>query len=108
VLDRFGDGARVFARQLRLQLAREHLDRDDADDADLLDPVSAFAAFKDSAQRLQNWHDEGRTAPRPPGRLRPYAAARLTRRTLAWATPLYRILADPDARPRQLRRAHRF
>ena len=108
VLDRFGDGARVFARQLRLQLAREHLDREENDDADLLDPISAFAAFRDSAERLQSWHDEGGTAPRPPGRLRPYAAARLTRRTLAWATPLYRILADPDARPAPLRRAHRF
>jgi hypothetical protein len=96
VLDRFGDGALVFARQLRLQLAREHLDRDETDDADLLDPISAFAAFRDSAQRLQRWHDEGSTAQAPPGRLRPYAAARLTRRTLAWVDA-----AVPDhGRPR--------
>jgi hypothetical protein len=97
----------VFARELRLELAREHLDRD-SDDADLLDPIKAFAAFRDSARRLQQWHNRGRTGPRPPGRLRPYAAARLTRRTLIWATPLYRVLADPDARPRALRRAGRF
>jgi phosphatidylserine/phosphatidylglycerophosphate/cardiolipin synthase-like enzyme len=108
MLDRFGDGARVFARELRLQLAREHLEREVTDDADLLDPIGAFAAFSVSALRLQQWHDHGRTGPRPPGRLRPYAAARLTRRTLAWATPLYRMVADPDGRPRALRRAHRF
>jgi len=107
-LDRFGDGARVFARELRLQLAREHLEREPDADRDLLDPVSAFAAFSDSARRLQRWHDHGGTAPRPPGRLRPYANARLTRGTLAWATPLYRIVADPDARPRALRRAGQF
>ena len=33
VLDRFDHGARVFARDLRLQLSREHLDRELADDA---------------------------------------------------------------------------
>jgi phosphatidylserine/phosphatidylglycerophosphate/cardiolipin synthase-like enzyme len=108
ILDRFDDGARVFARDVRLQLAREHLERDRADDCDLLDPISAFAAFSDSARRLQDWHDHDKAGPRPPGRLRPYATARLTRRTLAWATPLYRIVADPDARPRALRRAGRF
>jgi hypothetical protein len=101
----------VFARDLRLHLAREHLDRDatgdGADESDLLDPIGAFAAFRDSARRLQQWHEDGRTGPRPPGRLRPYAAARLTRATLAWATPLYRIVADPDARP-ALRRADQF
>ena len=108
ILDRFGDGARVFARELRLHLALEHLERDAADDADLLDPISAFAAFSDRARRLQLWHDHSKTEPRPPGRLRPYATGRLTRRTLAGATPLYRIVADPDARPRPLRRAGQF
>ena len=108
ILDRFGNGARVFARELRLLLAREHLDREPGDDGDLLDPIGAFAAFTDSARRLQQWHDDGRTGPRPPGRLRPYAAPRLTRRTLRWATPLYRVVYDPDGRPGALRRAHRF
>ena len=55
-----------------------------------------------------SWHDHGKTGPRPPGRLRPYAARGSPARTLAWATPLYRIVADPDARPRALRRAGRF
>ncbi|PZS04527.1 MAG: phospholipase [Pseudonocardiales bacterium] len=108
VVDRFGDGARVFARELRLELAREHLDRPAGDEADLLDPRAAFAAFADSARALDRWHADGRRGPRPPGRLRPYDTPRLSRRTLAWATPLYRAICDPDGRPGPLRRRHRF
>jgi phosphatidylserine/phosphatidylglycerophosphate/cardiolipin synthase-like enzyme len=108
VLDRFGDAARAFARNLRLELAREHLDRELGDDADLLDPLGAFNAFARSAAALQQWVDGGRSGPRPPGRLRPYATPRLSRATRAWGTPLYRILLDPDGRPRRLRRSRTF
>jgi phosphatidylserine/phosphatidylglycerophosphate/cardiolipin synthase-like enzyme len=107
-LDRFGDGARVFAREIRLQLAREHLDRRTDDDADLVDPAAVFAAFASSARTLQQWSDGGRNGARPPGRLRPYATPRLSARTLAWATPLYRIVCDPDGRPLSVRLRHRF
>jgi len=106
-IDRDGHGARQFARRLRVQLAEEHLDRVPGDNLDLVDPVAAFAAFADSARNLQAWHD-GALATRPPGRLRPYDAPRLGWRTLAWATPLYRAIYDPDARPRALRRRHQF
>jgi hypothetical protein len=75
VVDRFGDGARTFARNLRLELAREHLDRDPGEDADLIEPRGAFTAFAEAAQRLQHWHDTGCTGPRPPGRLRPTTGA---------------------------------
>ena len=108
VVDRFGAGARVFARELRLSLAREHLDRRPGDEADLLDPQTAFAAFAASARTLARWHGDGQRGPRPPGRLRPYDAPRLNRRTLTWATPLYRRVYDPDGRPAALRRQHRF
>jgi hypothetical protein len=97
-----------LARDLRLQLAREHLDRAASDDADLVDPRSAFAAFARSAEALQRWHDGGRVGPRPPGRLRPYRLRRLSRATMAWAAPLYRAIADPDGRPTRLRRARAF
>nr|WP_179483342.1 phospholipase D-like domain-containing protein [Allobranchiibius huperziae] len=106
MLDRFGHGARAFARSLRLELGREHLDLDD--DTDLIDPSRAFEAFAASAARLQSWHDAGAVGDRPPGRLRPYRRPHLTRRTLAWATPLYRVVYDPDGRPLRMRYARRF
>ncbi|MDQ6850752.1 MAG: phospholipase D-like domain-containing protein [Actinomycetota bacterium] len=108
VLDRFGDGARRYARELRLELAREHLDRTDGDDADLVDPVSAFERFRAGAERLQLWHDAGRVGERPSGRLRPIRLDPLGRATLRWADPLYRMVYDPDGRPRGMRRRDRF
>jgi hypothetical protein len=108
VLDRSGDGARRFARGLRLELAREHLDRAEGDDGDLIDPASAFRVFADSAARLQTWHEAGRQGARPAGRLRPYATAPMNRLTRTWADPLYRMLYDPDGRTQKLRRAREF
>lgn len=108
VLDRFGTGARVFARDLRLQLAREHLDREPGQDGDLVDAEDAFAVFRRAGEQLQAWHLDGRTGPRPPGRLRPYELGRLPLSTRLWSTPVNRMLADPDGRPRRLRRAGEF
>jgi phosphatidylserine/phosphatidylglycerophosphate/cardiolipin synthase-like enzyme len=108
VVDRYGHGARRFARDLRLALAREHLDRVAGDDADLVDPESAFEVFAASACELQRWHDAGSSGPRPPGRLRSYPPPQLSRRTRAWATVFYRIIYDPDGRPLSMRYRHRF
>ena len=61
------DGSREYARNLRLTLAREHLDRPEEE----FDLRTMFETFADSAARLQAWHDTGTSTPRPPGRLRP-------------------------------------
>jgi phosphatidylserine/phosphatidylglycerophosphate/cardiolipin synthase-like enzyme len=100
-----GEGARVFARDLRLELAREHLDRaaDGSEDDDLLDPDSFVAAVAASAEALDAWHAGGRRGPRPPGRLRPHRPERLSPLSRLWATPVYRLLDDPDGRPLRLR-----
>ncbi|MFI9547661.1 phospholipase D family protein [Streptomyces sp. NPDC052016] len=107
-----GDGARGYARNLRLELAREHLDRGapltpHAPDP-LCDPRSAFDAFAASAAALDSWHDGGRHGPRPPGRLRTYRPPSLPRATKALCTPLHRLLVDPDGRPHRLRRRRTF
>ena len=82
------------ARELRHELAREHLGSDAG-----LEPDEAFDAFARSAAALQHWHDTGRSGPRPPGRLRPIADPPVTGLTRAWAGLLLRTTYDPDGRP---------
>jgi phosphatidylserine/phosphatidylglycerophosphate/cardiolipin synthase-like enzyme len=92
-----GDGARVFPRDLRLTLLREHLDV--TGDAGLLDPDDIVRTVEESADALDAWHDGGRQGPRPPGRLRPHRPEKMGLLTKAWAVPIYRLVYDPDGRP---------
>ena len=63
-----GDGARRFARELRLTLMREHLELDEEDE--LLDPARAADIVRKSVAELDAWHDGGCQGPRPAGRVR--------------------------------------
>ncbi|ANW67872.1 phospholipase [Mycobacterium sp. djl-10] len=102
------DGA--FARDLRLQLLREHLDRaaDGSEDDGLTDPGQVVDTVVAAADALQAWYDGGRVGPRPPGRLRPHRSERLGLLTRLWAVPAYRLIYDPDGRSWQQRRHNRW
>jgi phosphatidylserine/phosphatidylglycerophosphate/cardiolipin synthase-like enzyme len=111
VVDRAGPSG--FARRLRLTLAAEHLDRDaldpggDLEDptvmADCVDPEGMFEAFEHSAAELDQWHDDGRVGPRPPGRLRRLRLPELSPLRRLVASAPYLALHDPDGRPMRLR-----
>jgi phosphatidylserine/phosphatidylglycerophosphate/cardiolipin synthase-like enzyme len=94
------DDAGEFARDLRLRLMREHLDRaaDGSEDGGLVDPHSAVQEIVATAEALDAWHASGRSGPRPPGRLRPHKPERLGLLTRLWAEPAYRTIYDPDGR----------
>ncbi|MGN6252496.1 MAG: phospholipase D-like domain-containing protein [Marmoricola sp.] len=102
---------RDYARDLRLRLAAEHLDRLgrvgaeplSSVMADCLDPVGMFDAFGRIAAGLDAWHEAGRVGPRPPGRLRRLPLPPLAASTRWWARPLLDTLHDPDGRPGPLR-----
>ncbi|MEV6343965.1 phospholipase D family protein [Actinoplanes sp. NPDC051851] len=83
-----GDGARRFARELRLALMREHLGREVGDDADLVDPISCVRAVDAGSSRLIR-----------------HETQRLPWYQRAWAIPAYRLVYDPDGRPWRDRRA---
>ena len=109
VLDQADDADRSsgFARQLRGTLSREHLGLAGEAEADL-DPRATFAAFQASATALDGWHAGGRKGSRPPGQLRRYQLPELDAWTRAWATPLYKLIYDPDGRPGRMRRSGEF
>jgi phosphatidylserine/phosphatidylglycerophosphate/cardiolipin synthase-like enzyme len=98
-----GDRARRLAREVRLRLWREHLERGD-DNSELIDPDEGFAALARAATNLDAWHRNGRRGPRPAGRLRQHNTERVSPGIRFPAAALYRLVLDPDGRPRRLRR----
>lgn len=104
VLDEKGE----YARQLRLTLAAEHLDRVPDDLEDCVDPPGMFEAYAECAARLDAWHAGGRVGPRPAGRLRRLKPPELGLVRRAFAAPAYLVLHDPDGRPKPLRKSDEF
>jgi hypothetical protein len=87
-----------LARDVRQELAREHLDTDRP--VALEEHVEAYAA---AATALAAWRRAPASMPRPPGRLRPLDDPAQGGLTRLWADPLYRLVYDPDGRPLDLR-----
>src|SRR5262249_2639895 len=94
------DGMGRFARDLRLRLMREHMDRaaDGSEDGGLVDPETSVQEIVAAANSLDEWHAGGRSGRRPPGRLRPHKPEKLGLLTRMWAEPAYRMIYDPDGR----------
>jgi phosphatidylserine/phosphatidylglycerophosphate/cardiolipin synthase-like enzyme len=105
-----------YARDLRLTLAAEHLDRlpDVAERglheamADCLDPHGMYDAYAACAARLQAWHDDGQGGDRPSGRLRPLPLPRISRWARVWARSALDVVHDPDGRPRSISGGTRY
>ncbi|GAA4156569.1 hypothetical protein GCM10023068_41000 [Leifsonia shinshuensis] len=95
------------ARDLRTQLWAEHLGLG-PDDPRLGDGGDGLALWTESSDALDAWHRSGRRSPRPRGQARRHRIEPVTWMQRLWAEPLYRIVVDPDSRPRHLRRGARF
>ncbi|WP_345802228.1 phospholipase D-like domain-containing protein [Microbacterium sp. AZCO] len=95
------------ARALRLQLWAEHLGVD-AEDPRIQDASDGLALWKSSADALDRWHSTDRRSPRPSGQVRHHHTEPVSRVQRLWARPLNRLVFDPDARPRRLRRTAQF
>jgi phosphatidylserine/phosphatidylglycerophosphate/cardiolipin synthase-like enzyme len=117
VVDPSADDHSPHARRLRLTLAAEHLDRSVDDEhpdsllevmSDCVDAPGMFAAYDETAKRLDAWHDGGCVGDRPPGRLRRLQQPRLNPLTKAATIVPYLLLHDPDGRPRPLRQKGGF
>jgi phosphatidylserine/phosphatidylglycerophosphate/cardiolipin synthase-like enzyme len=103
-----GDGARLLARETRLRLWREHIGRAADDLGDLCDPVTGYDALVHAADELDRWHAAGGRGQRPPGHLRKHPPEHVGVWSRWWAQTIYRIVLDPDGRPRRLARAGQY
>jgi len=105
VMDRAGE----LPRDTRVRLAREHLDlSENAEGIDLVDLDAWFAALRDSARALDDWHAHDGNGPRPAGRVRAHPRDRVGVLSRPFLHLLHARLLDPDGRPRHLRRRGRY
>ncbi len=106
VLTDDGSSARGFARQVREMLVAEHLGLPRG--AGVPEGPQLFAAFRSAAALLDAWHAGGCAGPRPAGQLRSYPDLHMSRWTRTWTRVPYRLVYDPDGRPRRMRAARQF
>jgi phosphatidylserine/phosphatidylglycerophosphate/cardiolipin synthase-like enzyme len=99
--------SRGLARDVRLQLWSEHLERDQHD-PQLQDPAAALELWNSSADTLDHWHATGSRKPRPGGRVRHHTPEPVPPLQRLWAVPMSRLVLDPDGRPRRLRGTAQF
>jgi phosphatidylserine/phosphatidylglycerophosphate/cardiolipin synthase-like enzyme len=107
---RAGAGApqpRALARELRLQLWAEHLGLEE-DDPRLQSDGAGLELWNRRADDLDQWHRNGQRSPRPGGQVRHHNPQPVPRLHRLWADPVYRLIVDPDGRPRGLRGTARF
>jgi phosphatidylserine/phosphatidylglycerophosphate/cardiolipin synthase-like enzyme len=99
-----GDGARLLARQTRLDLWAEHVEREDLP----VDPREGFDLLRSCADGLDRWYTSGRDGARPTGRLRHHIPEPVGGLRAPLARLLYRLVDDPDGRPlgRRARRSY--
>jgi phosphatidylserine/phosphatidylglycerophosphate/cardiolipin synthase-like enzyme len=90
-----GDGARRLARDMRLELWREHLQCEVIS----ADPLIGFEVLRRSADADDAWRTSGRVGPRPPGRLRHHRPQRVAALARPLVEAIYRLVNDPDGRP---------
>jgi hypothetical protein len=78
------------------------------DEPALLDPSAGFEQWRRTAADLDAWYAGGKKGERPPGQIRHHEPQPVSRLQALWAEPIYRLIYDPDGRPRRMRHRGEF
>jgi phosphatidylserine/phosphatidylglycerophosphate/cardiolipin synthase-like enzyme len=101
------DTLRPLAHNLRLQLWAEHLGLNQ-NDPQLLDLAAGLDLWNTAADAVDHWHETGRHTHRPSAHVRHHTPEPVPLIQRFWASPISRLVLDPDGRPRRLRGTSQF